>query len=228
MPDYYISAHVQTRDAESVRRALGDIFAAHGFPLLADTSAQEVAEDDDALPEGSHWYGVMVSGTSGRGWVSIYVDDWQDSGLLARALSKAVNCHVLEIWVAEDIHWGYTAFRAGAVLDRFADAPDEVADSPEEAALYQGNADALSPMLAQDPSTLQDALETARTQAGQFAGPGVDALASAVGLPFEHAFTGYDFFFSDDPEDYGPSLDHWPAFRHLAFALPPGRDTLAE
>ncbi len=228
MPDYYINANVHTRDAQSVRRAVRDIFMAQGFAPLAETPACDVVEDDDALPSDADWYGVMVSGASGRGWVSVYVDDWQDSGLLSRALSEALGVEVLEIWVAEDVHWGYTLFENGAVTDRCADDPRSVADTPEEAALYAGRADAFAALLAQPADALQAALDTAHAQSGEFAGPGVDALADAVGLPFEHVFTGYEFFFSDDPEDYGPSLDHWAEFRHLAFRNPPGRDTLAD
>lgn len=228
MPDYSINANVHTHDAESVRRAVTDIFAVWGFTLLADAPARDVVEDDDALPPGSAWQGVMVSGPSGRGWVSVYVDDWQDSGLLSRALSEALGVEVLELWVAEDVHWGYTLFERGVVTDRFADDPHSVADTPEEEALYAGRADAFVALLAQPADVLQAALQTAHNQSGEFAGPGVDALADAVGLPFEHVFTGYEFFFSDDPEDYGPSLDRWAAFRHLAFRNPPGRDTLAD
>lgn len=228
MPDYYINANVHTRDAARVRLALGDIFTAQGFVPLADTPASAVVEDDDALPPGADWYGVMVSGASGHGWVSVYVEDWQDSGLLSRALSEALGVEVLEVWVAEDVHWGFTLFEAGAVSARFADAPGQVADTPEEAALYQGNALALSALLVQPTDPLQAALDKAHAQTGRFAGPGVDALAQAVGLPFEHAFTGYEFFFNDDMEDYGPSLDNWNAFRHLAFRNPIGRETLAD
>lgn len=228
MPDYYINANVHTRDAESVRRALTDIFTAHGLAPLADTPASLVVEDDDALSNEAEWYGVMVSGPSGRGWVSVYVDDWQDSGVLSRALSEALNVAVLEVWVAEDVHWGYTLFEDGAVTGRYTDDPPSVADTPEEAALYAGRADAFTLLLTQPAPVLQAALETARSKAGEFAGPGVDALAQAVGLPFEHAFTGYEFFFNDDPEDYGPSLEQWDKFRHLAFRTPPGRETLAD
>ena len=56
----------------------------------------------------------------------------------------------------------------------------------------------------------------------------MDALAQAVGLPFEHVFTGYDYFFEDDPEDYSQGLEDWLAFRHLAFQPPRGRETLSE
>ncbi len=228
MPDYFINANVHMRDAARVRRAVTDIFAAQGFTPLADTPASAVVEDDDALPPGSDWYGVMVSGPSGRGWVSVYVDDWQDSGLLSRALSEALTVEVVEIWVAEDVHWGCTLFENGAVTDRYADDPQSVAETPEEAALYAGRAEAYAALLAQPADALQAALGTARSKAGEFAGPGVDALAAAVGLPFEHVFTGYEFFFSDDPEDYGPSLEQWGQFRHLAFRPPPGRETLAD
>lgn len=228
MPDYYINANVHTRDAERVRRAVQDIFTAQGFAPLAETLASLVVEDDDALPNGTDWYGVMVSGESGRGWVTVYVDDWQDSGVLSRALSEALGDEVLEIWVAEDVHWGYTLFENGAVTDRYADDPTSVADTPEEQTLYAGRADAFAALLAQPTGTLQAALETAHAKAGEFAGPGIDALAEAVGLPFEHVFTGYEFFFNDDPEDYGPSLNQWSQFRHMAFRSPPGRDTLAD
>lgn len=228
MPDYYINANVHTRDADAVRRAVQDIFTAHGFAPLADTQASLVVEDDDALPPGTDWYGAMVSGASGRGWVSVYVDDWQDSGVLSRTLSEALGVEVLELWVAEDVHWGYTLFANGAVTSRYADDPQGVADTPEEAALYAGRADAFTALLTQPADALQAALETAHSKAGEFAGPGVDALADALGLPFEHVFTSYEFFFNDDPEDYGPNLEHWDKFRHLAFRNPPGRETLAD
>lgn len=228
MTDYYINANVHTRDTQAVLSAVRSIFTAQGFTLLADTSARDVVEDDEALPSGSDWYGVVVSGASGRGWVSVYVEDWQDSGLLAQALSKALSVDVLEVWVAEDVHWGYTLFKQGAVADRYADDPQSVAETLEEVALYAGRASTFGGLLSQPADTLQATLETAHTQAGKFAGPGIDALAQAVGLPFEHVFTGYEFFFSDDPEDYGPSFDHWDQFRHLAFRTPAGRDTLAD
>lgn len=228
MPDYYISLHLHTSDAARVRQAVGDVFTERGFTWVADDPASVVTEDDDALPEGDDWYGVVVSGRSGAGWVSVYVDDWADSGLLARELSRALAVPALEVWVAEDVHWGCTYFFNGDVQARFADAPDTVADTPEEAAAYRGDASAFTAVLTMPASELQAAFAAAQEAAGTFAGPGVDALCQAVGLPFEHAFTGYEFFFSDDPDDYGPSLQGWRGFRHLSFRPPAGRDTLAE
>ncbi len=228
MPDYYIGVHLRAAEAARVRQAVADVFRGRGFTLIADNPASVVAEDDDALPEGDDWYGVVVSGPSGAGWVSVYVDDWADSGLLARELSRTLEVPALEIWVAEDVHWGCTCFLQGDVQGRFADAPDTVADTPEEAAAYAGDAAAFAAVLTAPPAQLQAAFAAAQGAAGTFAGPGVDALCQAVGLPFEHAFTGYEFFFSDDPDDYGPSLHGWKQFRHLSFRPPAGRATLVE
>ncbi|MGI4790360.1 MAG: hypothetical protein ACRYFS_16095, partial [Janthinobacterium lividum] len=175
-----------------------------------------------------NWYGVLVSGKSGRGWVSVYVDDWADSGLLAKALSQSLGVPALETWVADDIHWGYTYYENGAVIDRFADDPAQIAETPEEAALYQGNAALLSPILQVPIDQFALTLTDARANAGQFAGGPLDAVAQAVGLPFEHLFTSYDYFFDDDPEDYSQDLENWSAFRHLAFQMPKGRETLSE
>ncbi len=227
MGGYYISIHLKTDNPAEVKKSVTDVFINAGFRLLSDEPAAVVVEDEDKLPDGDNWYGVLLSGESGRGWVSIYVDDWADSGLLAKALSGALSVPALEAWVAGDIHWGYTYYENGAVKDRFADDPTQVAESREEATLYAGDAEALSAVLlptAQFEKTLQDA----HANAGQFAGGPLDAVALAVGLPFEHLFTGYDYFFSDDPEDYSLDLEDWPAFRHLAFQMPKGRETLAE
>ena len=214
-------------DAAAVRTAAMALFAGKGFSLLSDEAALVVVEDEDKLPNGDDWYGVIVSGATKHGWISVYVDDWADSGLLAKGLSAALSAPVLEVWVAEDIHWGYTYYENGSVLDRFADDPAQVIETPEEATLYVGQADVLTPIL-RSPQAFQQILREAQAKAGQFAGEPLDGVAQAVGLPFEHLFTGYDYFFDDDPEDYADDLEQWPEFRHLAFQTPPGRETLAE
>ncbi len=218
---------MKSPDAAAVRTAAMALFAGKGFSLLSDEAASVVVENEDKLPNGDDWYGVIVSGATKHGWVSVYVDDWADSGLLAKGLSAALSAPVLEVWVAEDIHWGYTYYENGLVLDRFADDPAQVIETPEEAALYVGQADVLTPIL-RSPQAFQQILREAQAKAGQFAGEPLDGVAQAVGLPFEHLFTGYDYFFDDDPEDYADDLEQWPEFRHLAFQTPPGRETLAE
>ncbi len=228
MGAYYISIHLKTDSQAQVKDAVTKGFADAAFRLLSDKPASAVVEDEDQLPEGDHWYGVLISGASKRGWVSVYVDDWADSGLLAKTLASSLGVPALEVWVADDIHWGYTFYENGAVKNRYADDPAQVAESREEAALYAGNADALSPILQVPSAQFSKTLQDAHAKAGQFAGGPLEAVASAVGLPFEHLFTGYDYFFSDDPEDYSLDLEDWPAFRHLAFQMPKGRETLAE
>ena len=228
MGGYYINVSLKDADPAAVRRAAADLFTAEGFLPLGEQPAAVVTEDEDALPDGDTWYGVLVSGKAGAGWVTVYVDDWQDSGLLAKHLSKTLGTPALEVWVADDIHWGYTYYERGEVRDRFADDPTALADTPEEAALYAGQANALAPILQVPPAQFAAVLTDARTNAGQFAGGPLDAVAQAVGLPFEHLFTGYDYFFEDDPDDYAQDLEDWPAFCHLAFQPPAGRETLSE
>jgi len=228
MGGYYINVNVKTNDAPLVRGLVTTTFIGEGFTLISNEAASVVTENEDNLPDGGDWYGVLVNGASGKGWVSVYVEDWQDSGFLAKRLSQAAQTPVLELWVADDIHWGYNYYENGEVRDRFADDPSQVAESAEEAALYRGEAARLSPILQVPTPRLEATLQDARQGAGQFAGGAVDALAQAVGLPFEHVFTGYDYFFEDDPEEYSEDLEDWPAFRHLAFQPPPGREALAE
>jgi hypothetical protein len=228
MGGYYINLHVKTSDAPLVRDLLTTTFISEGFTLIGSEAASAVAEDEDKLPEGDAWYGVLLSGESGKGWVSVYVADWADSGFLAKRLSQAIGAPVLELWVADDIHWGYTYYESGTVKDRFADDPAPLAETEAETALYAGQAEALVPILRVPTKQLEILLQDARSQAGQFAGGPLDALAQAVGLPFEHVFTGYDYFFEDDPDDYSQDLENWPEFRHLAFQPPAGRETLSE
>lgn len=228
MSGYYIGIHLKTDNQAQVKRALTTTFTDAGFQMLSDEPASAVVEDEDNLPDGDSWYGVLVSGAAKRGWVSVYVDDWADSGLLAKALSSSLGVPALEVWVAEDVHWGYTYYENGAVSDRFADDPRLLADTSAEAALYAGRVEALSAVLQVPPAQFATMLTDAHAKAGQFAGGPLDGIAQATGLPFEHLFTGYDYFFSDDPEDYSVDLEDWPAFRHLAFQTPKGRETLAE
>ncbi len=228
MGGFYINVSLKTDDLARAREAVIQTFAAEGFPLLSDKPASSVVEDEDELPDGDAWYGVLVSGASGRGWVTVYVDDWQDSGLLAKRLSQSLAVPALETWVADDVHWGYTYYESGEVRDRYADDPSQVAETGEEAALYAGQADALAAILRVPLAQFGKLLEDAHARAGQFAGGPLDALAEAIGLPFEHVFTGYDYFFSDNPDDYAEDLENWAGFRHLAFGLPKGRETLAE
>ncbi|MBV9849543.1 MAG: hypothetical protein JO250_07630, partial [Armatimonadetes bacterium] len=201
---------------------------AEGFRPVGDEALSAVVEDEDRLPEGEDWYGAIVSGVAGAGWVSVYVADWQDSGALARGLSERLHAPVLELWVAENVHWGYTYFENGQVVDRFADDPSAVAETPAEAAEYVGKAEALASALDAPVRDLQEALRQARANAGRLAAGPVDALARVAGLPFGHAFIGYESFFEDDPEDYESELEGWPQFRHLTFAHPAGRESLAE
>lgn len=228
MPGYYININIKTDNAARVRAVVTDIFTRDGFTLISNEAASVVTEDEDALPDGDDWYGVIVSGAAGRGWVSVYVDDWQDSGFLARYLSQLLAAPILEIWVSADIHWGFTYYENGEVRDRFADDPSPLAETREEDALYRGQPKVMAPVLRTSPAKFQELLQDAQTHAGQFAGEPIDALAQAVGLPFEHVFTGYDYFFADDPEDYAQDLERWPEFRFLAFQPPPGRETLSE
>lgn len=228
MGGYYINVNIKTDDAARVREAVKSLFAAEGFRLLSDVAALSIVEDEENLPIGDDWYGVLMSSVAGAGWVSVYVDDWPDSGFLARRLSLSLAAPTLEFWVADDVHWGYSYYEGGEVRDRFADDPGQVAESKEEAALYSGQADALTPILRAAPGAVAKMLHEAHAQAGQFAGGPLDAVAQAVGLPFEHTFTGYDYFFRDDPEDYSLDLENWAGFRHLAFQSPQGRETLSE
>ena len=228
MGGYYINFHIKTSNVPLVRGLLTAAFIGEGFLLIGSEAASVVTEDEDKLPEGDDWYGVLLSGVSGSGWVSVYVADWSDSGFLAKRLSQAVGAPVLELWVADDIHWGYTYYENGAVRDRFADDPAPLAETEAEAASYRGQAELLAPILQVPPAQFGALLHGARSEAGQFAGGPLDSLAQAVGLPFEHIFTGYEYFFEDDPEDYSQDLEHWPEFRHLAFQPPPGRETLSE
>jgi hypothetical protein len=223
----YINIHVRSDSQAAVQAAIAETFAAYGFAPVGDEAASIVADDEDRLPEGMDWYGVLVSASS-DGWVSVYVDDWQDSGVLARALSQSLSVPALEVWVAEEAHWGYTYFEDGSVRDRFADDPSKVADTPDEVAALVGHAPTLTPILRIPAAQFTKTLRDSQDGIGEFVGPSLDALAQAVGLSFEHLLIGYESFFEDDPDDYGPALEDWPRWRHLAFRHPQGREQLAD
>ena len=224
----YISIHVRTASQAQVIEAVTSVFTDYGFAQISDEAASAVTEDEDRLPDGDDWYGVFVGARTPGGWVSVYVDDWQDSGVLAKGLSQSLAAPTLEVWVAEEANWGYTYFEDGEVKDRFADDPGKVAETPAEAEGLVGSAERLGAVLKAAPVDFAGELQAAHAQAGEFIGPPVDALAQAVGLPFEHLMIGYESFFDDDPDDYGPTLDGWPQWRHLAFRHPQGKDVLAE
>ena len=217
----FISLHVRTADAEAVRESVTTLFEEHGFSLSDDAPAQEFLEGD-----AEDGYGVFVSAGAGSGWTSVYVADWEDSGLLGKHLSLDVPAPTLELWTSNGLLWGYTCFERGAVVDRFASVPNLVAADPAEEVLYAGDAAGLARVL--HTSSPADALLLARADPDRFAGIAIDRFCASLALPFTHAFAGYDDFFDDDPEDFGPGLEDWQEWRHLTFTHPAGRDTLTE
>ncbi len=223
----YINIHVRSKEAAPVRQAVSEILAQHGFQPVGDEAAPNVVDDEDALPPGDDWYGVMVGAGTDK-WTSVYVEDWQDSGVLAKGLSALLQAPTLEIWVVEDAHWGYTYYEGGEVKDRFADDPQKVAETPQEAASLQGRSEVLTPILGVTGSEFEHVLRNAQAGAGEFVGPVIDALAQSVGLPFDHIMIGYESFFADDPDDYEDGLERWRQWRHLAFRHPQGNEQLAE
>lgn len=227
MQGYYISVNVRAENVEEVRNAVIGVCDDEGLSLIQVDPAQRVVDDEDRLPEGDDWYGILVSGTFKPGWTTVYVDDWKDSGMLARTLSAWLKVPVLEIWVAQDIHWGYTYFENGEVRDRYADDPSCVAEAPDEEPLYKGQPDALASIATLPAEEVQAALDKGRAQAGEFAGIGLSAFCDTVALPFERALTSYEHFFTDDPVDYIPEHPDWSQFRHLSFRLPEDRDSLS-
>jgi hypothetical protein len=211
-----------------VREAVVAAFAAEGFKLIQSDPAAHVVDNEDNLPDGDDWYGAIISGHTENDWVTVYVDDWKDSGLLARWISETLQTQAIEVWVANDVNWGYTYWENGRVRDRFADDPKTLSVDPAEAAMYTGDPAALGPVLEVTDDAFAKVLAEAKSRAGQFAGPSIGDLSEALALPFEQAFTAYEYFFTDDPDDYTTDLPHWPDFRHLAFRHPHGRERLAE
>jgi hypothetical protein len=226
MGGYYININVRSEDAQAVRDAVVAAFETNGFPLLGIETAQEAVEDEARLANSDDCYGVLVSGVD-HGWVTVYVDDWKDSGVVAGAVTKRLSARAVEMWVANDTHWGYNYWQEGTVRDRFADDPLEVADSPDEEASFAGDPAVLAGV-AGSAARIGDVLDDAHEAAGTFAGGPLGALCDAIDLPFERAFTGYEYFFTDDPDDYVDDHPDWPESRHLCFRIPQGRETLAE
>jgi len=228
MGGYYINVNVRSDSAEAVRDAMIAAFGAEGFQLVQTDPAAEVVENEDQLPDGDDWYGAIMSGHNENDWVTIYVDDWKDSGVLARWVSETLQTQAIEIWVADDVNWGYSYWENGRVRDRFADDPKTMTEDAAEREMYKGAPEVLGPVLEVTDAAFAKVLVDAKERAGQFAGPSVGELCEALALPFEQAFTGYDYFFSDDPDDYSIDLPHWPDFRHFAFRHPERRERLAE
>lgn len=228
MGGYYINVNVRSDSADAVRDAVVAAFSTEGFALIQATAASDVVDNDDRLPDGDDWYGVIVSGRTDCDWVSVYVDDWKDSGLLARWISETLETQAIEIWVADDVNWGYTYWENGRVRDRFADDPRTMTDDPIEMKMYAGAPESLGPILEVTDDVFAKALVDAKARAGQFAGPSVGDLCESIAIPFEQAFTGYEYFFSDDPDDYSADLPHWADFRHYAFRHPDRRERLTE
>jgi hypothetical protein len=228
MGGYYINVNIKADSADAVQEAVVETLAAEGFSLVQNEAASSVVDNDEFLPDGDDWYGILLSGHSDNDWVTIYVDDWKDSGLLARKVTQSLGAQAIEIWVADDVNWGYSYWESGNVRDRFADDPKVMTADAAEAELYDGCPSALGPILEVTDEALAVVLTDARKRAGQFAGPSVGEICEAIALPFEQAFTAYEYFFSDDPADYSVDLPHWNHFRHLTFRHADGRDRLTE
>ena len=226
MSEYAISLHVKDVEQDDVLRTINTIFLEEGFGTPVDMSAAvTVADENEHKDDGG--YGVFVGGKTTSGWVSCFVDDWQDSGYLAKRLSDILKTNIIEIWMAESVHWGYTLFFKGAVADRFADDPWQIAESPSERDLYRGNEQELAFVAGNKAEGLIERTRTEQSRAEDFAGAAIAELAAAIGLPFEHGLIGYSDFFEEDPADYSQDLEAWHTFRHLSFGPPAGREQLA-
>lgn len=225
MNDSHISVHVRHNDPAAVTAAVSDIFSGAGYGLLSDETAKEAVESEDELEEDI--YGFIVTGATQGGWISVYVDDWVDSGLIAKTLSDKLQAWVLETWIQDEFHWGYTLYNVGQIVDRFTDDPYALTNDPDEAALYTGNHETFLPILVQPAETLKSLLDQAQENAGEEnSTKSVALLAETVGIPFEHALIGLEGFFEQDPEDYVIDLENWEAFRFLTFKHPSGKSAL--
>lgn len=227
MGGYYINISMQADSVETVRNAVIAVFEQEGFSLLQVDPAYRVVDNEDRLPD-IEWYGVMISGKTDNGWVTVYVDDWKDSGFLAKKLSAYLSSHAIEIWVADDVNWGYTFWHNGLVIDRFADDPAVMTTNKDESQAYEGSAEKLGPILDVTDDAFQELLSDAHAKAGKFTGPIIGDFCEAIALPFEYAFTAYEYFFTDDPEDYTIDLPEWSQFRHMSFGYPDEKETLAD
>jgi hypothetical protein len=200
----------------------------YGFVPIADEPLAAVAADETRLPDGERWYGLICSGKTAGGWVSIYVEDWQDSGALAERISQSMPAHVLEVWIADDTVWGYNYFENGTVRDRFANDPAEVADTKADVLKLSGNPAALKAVLKTTPEEFAALLAKAQASRTDLAAGFVERFCDAVGLNFTHAYTSHDQFFDDDSEDYSPGMEDWEQFRHLAFQHPQGKERISD
>jgi hypothetical protein len=227
MDGYFINIHFRAKDVDSIKRSIISVFEKQGFKLTEDAPAAEIVGDDSQLPEDDTRYGLVISGLS-NGWISAYVDDWQDSGLLAKEISRRLQVPTLEIWASENVQWGYTYFVAGEVWDRFGNDPAAIADSPAEEKKYIGNPVALADVLVVPPVNLETVLRQAQQEPDEFVSGSISEVCDTVGLPYEHALIGYEDFFETDPEDYQQDLTDWPSFRHLYFIGADGKEKLAE
>lgn len=227
LSDNHISVHVRYDDPKAVSAAVSEIFTGVGYGLLSDETAKEAVESEEELEDDI--YGFIVSGATSGGWISVYVDDWVDSGLIAKTLSQKLAAWVLETWINDEVHWGYTLYNEGEILDRFADDPYEITNDPNEAALYTGQQETFGPILINpSPDSLKSLLDKAQENAGEeHSAKFVAQLAELVGIPFEHTLIGLEDFFEEDPEDYVQDLENWDAFRFLTFRHPEGRSTLS-
>lgn len=228
MGGYYININVKSDSTDTVSNAVVATFEGEGFELIQTDKASLVVDNEDLLPDGDNWYGVMIAGRTETDWVTVYLDDWKDCGLLARKITESLQTSAIEVWVADDVNWGYNYWQNGVVGDRFADDPAVLTTDAAEAELYFGNAAVVGPILEVTDETFSKVLVNARNRAGQFAGPCIGDLCEAVALPFEQVFTGYEYFFTDDPDDYSADLPTWSHYVHLAFIHPNDRERLAE
>jgi hypothetical protein len=201
------------------------IFNDAGYGLLLDETGKQAVESEEELEDDI--YGYMVSGPTQGGWVSVYVDDWVDSGLIAKTLSLKLEAYVLETWKQDEFHWGYTLYNLGEVLDRYTDDPYALTNDPDEASMYTGNHELFVPILVQPADTLKTLLDEGQSNSGiEDSTKSVALLAEAVGIQFEHALIGLEDFFEEDPEDYVVDLENWEAFRFLTFKHPEGKSAL--
>ena len=141
MGGYYINVNLKTDDAARVREAVIDASP----PKASRCSGRNPPHGRGRrgrLPDGDDWYGVLVSGAAGTG-LGLGLRGRLAGQRLTRQAPVAVALSSGPgTWVADDIHWGYNYYENGEVRDRFADDPSQVAESEEEAALYQGRAEA--------------------------------------------------------------------------------------
>lgn len=225
MSETFINVHFRFAAAQTVLDAIKTAFGHEDFESDGEQIADAAVRSEEAVDDGV--YGVMVSGVTGVGWVSAYVDDWVDSGVVAISVSSHLKCWALEIW-REEVTWGCTLYNEGMVLDRFTNDPEMLADDPDFGTLHAGDYAKFQQILTVPPEKLKLLLELSREKsAEEYSVPAISQLADCIGLPFEHALIGLDGFFDDDPDDYVQDLAQWESFRFLTFRHHGGRHSLA-